>query len=67
MDMSVHGDSRRNTMINDHVIVKGDFEYLKHVHNIRHNSWLKFTLDQETRCHWFQGGYYVVFKVKKMQ
>ena len=51
MEMHVHGDNRRHTTVDDHVVVKGDFEYLKQLHSVPHNCWLQFNLDQHARYH----------------
>jgi len=52
MDLVVHGDNRRSHSIPDHVVMKGDFEFLKHEHKLPHKCWLEFSLDHNVRRKW---------------
>ena len=67
MDLVVHGDNRRSHSIPDHVVMKGDFEFLKHEHKFPHNCWLEFSLDHNVRRNGWCGEYYVLFNVRKLQ
>ena len=67
MDLDVFHDSRRNKPHPDHVVMKGDFEYLMTKHNLRHNCWLKFTLTEYEVTDDTMEVYRVVFDLEQIE
>ena len=64
MDLAVYDDNRRNNNDRNHVVMKGDFEYLRINHNLRHKGWLKFTLREYDVTDDIMEVYRVIFYVK---